>query len=89
MTKEADEFLKVEGKTYRRRKDGSLAPYRTEAEIASDLSKQITAGHTVTGLRLTNASNPDADAIVVTFTKDEATAVVKAVKDILDKRAKG
>lgn len=77
-----------DGRSYVRGKDGRLSELFDPAAHAARQLKDITADHTITGLRLSSKSKPNDPAIVVTFNATEAALVVKAVQQVLAARAK-
>ena len=77
-----------DGKIYRRReRDGALVEVSDPARHASRQLEALTSSHTITGLRLADADQPDEPAVVVTLTQEEAVSVVDAVKEVLKARA--
>lgn len=75
-----------DGRTYRRLASGHLVEEFDAKAHAKRQLDGITAKHTITGLRLTDISDPDAPAVVVTMSETEAKKVVAAVKDVLKAR---
>lgn len=76
-----------DGRSYKRGRDGRLTEQPDPAGHAKRQLEGITADHTITGIRLSLATDPAAPATIVTLSRAEAVSVVKAVQKVLAARA--
>lgn len=82
--------IKMNGRAYVERPDGTLKPVFDAALHAEGLLKAIGKKHVIAGVRIVDPARPDEPAVMVNFEEGEQAAVLAAVKDVLTARvAKG
>ena len=88
MSDDKEEMIRGDdGRTYRRNADGRLSEVFDPKVHAQRLLDSITDQHVITGVRISDSSNPDNPAVVVTFEPEESAKILEAVREILQDRA--
>lgn len=84
---ETDHFIKGSNKrTYKENPDGRLTEVYIREDHAQRLLDSFPKNPIIMGLRITDANDPDAPAVVVNLDKEESATLLKAVSEILTDR---